>query len=337
MTDRGRAKRSLCSGRHWLVAAVAMPLSPLLFGVSVQQNQTWHACVARHGSPVTPMHGPCAGTYSWMALATLGFWLLALAATLTGTVIGVVEGRHRRRFAHSRWFSMTVVGLCAPWALLAYAVGYGLGRLLPARRPNQVQEARRGGWQQAVHLYAALASGQHPPVVYAPDLPNAGIVYMDVPFRYSRFFAVDVAYQPGAMLAVGPPGFVAGAAIGRLIGTSIGYARAASLSRRQWRGHHIARVVVSATTTWCQVGGRWLRFDHTTRSSTTGWAQTSGPSSRSPTSRRCGCTARRPGAMRCYSRTCVTVRLGRQLRSFVHFSGPGTTIEAVYTDGNRRR
>src|SRR5207248_8970727 len=72
----------------------------------------------------------------------------------------------------------------------------------------------------------------------------------------------DVTYQPGGMVAVGPPGFVAGAAVGRLIGAGIGYARAASLSRRQWRGHDLARVVVDTTATWCQVRGRWLRYDH---------------------------------------------------------------------------
>jgi hypothetical protein len=38
--------------------------------------------------------------------------------------------------------------------------------------------------------------------------------------RYSRFYAMDVTYRPGSLVAVGSPGFVAGAAIGRLIGTT---------------------------------------------------------------------------------------------------------------------
>ena len=262
MTDQRRAMRSRRSGPHWLFTAVAAPLSPLLLGVAVRQNEAWHACLARHGSPATPTQGPCAATYSWLAVATLGFWVLALAVTATGVVIGVVEGRSRRRFAHGRWISMSVVGLCAPWALLAYALGYGLGRLLPAPRLNPVEQAHQGGWQEAVRLYAALAGGQEPQAVFAPDVQAGGTVYMDVPFRYSRFYAMDVTYRPGGMFVVGSPGVVAGAAIGRLIGTSIGYARAASLSRRQWRGHDLARVVVTATTTWCRVRGRWLRFDH---------------------------------------------------------------------------
>jgi hypothetical protein len=127
--------------------------------------------------------------------------------------------------------------------------------------PRTGRRAYRGGWQQAVQLYAALAHGQPLPTVLAPDFAG-GAVYLDVPFTYARFFAMDVTYQPGGMVVIGSPGFVAGAAIGRLIGTSIGYARAASLSRRQWRGHQPARVVVTATSTWCQVGGRWICFDH---------------------------------------------------------------------------
>jgi hypothetical protein len=202
------------------------------------------------------MQGPCAGTYSWLAVATLGFWALAVAVTVTGVVIGVVEGRRRRRFAHGRRISMSVVGLCAPWALAAYALAYGLGRLLPV-------PPRWGGWQQAVQLYAALAGGQPPPKVFAPDLHDAGPVYMDVPLRYSRYYRMDVRYQPGGMIAFGSPNFVAGAMIGHSVGASIGRLRATTLSRLQWRGHHVARVVVTATATWCQVQGQWLAFHHT--------------------------------------------------------------------------
>ncbi|WP_281901567.1 hypothetical protein [Phytohabitans aurantiacus] len=199
-----------------------------------------------------------AGPYSYRAVATLGFWALALTTAGTAVVIGVVEGRERRRFAHGRWISVSLVGLCAPWTLFAYVLGNGMGRLLP------IPGARLGerGWQEAVRLYTHLASGYQPPVVHAPDVGAGSAVYMDVPFNYARFYAADVAYRPGSMVAVGPPGFVAGAAIGRLIGTTIGYARAAGLSQRRWRGHRPARVVVTATTTWCKVSGRWLGFDH---------------------------------------------------------------------------
>jgi hypothetical protein len=123
-------------------------------------------------------------------------------------------------------------------------------------------DERLAAWRQAVHLYASLASGQPPPQVVAADLPPGGGFYMDVPFRLSRYFSMDVTYEPGGMVAVGSPAVVAGAAIGRLIATSIGHMRAASASRPQWRGHHQARVVVTDSATWCGVVGRWLCFDH---------------------------------------------------------------------------
>jgi hypothetical protein len=226
------------AGRYWVAAAVAMPLSPLLLTIAVVN----------------------AGPYPWRTVVVLGFWALTLTTAVAALVIGVAEGRQRRRFAHGRWISTSLVGLCAPWTLLAYVLGNGIGRLLPTPGTNPGER----GWHEAARLYARLASGHEPPVVHAPDLGAGNAVHMDVPFNYARFYATDVTYRPGSMLAVGPPGFVAGAAIGRLIGTSIGYARAASLSRRRWRGHRPTRVVVTATTTWCQVSGRWLAFDHNT-------------------------------------------------------------------------
>lgn len=264
MTDLGRIKRPRHGGRHWLVAALVLPVSPLLFGVAAGLNEAGHACQVRHGSAATPTPPPCAAEHTGATLVALGFWAVALAAVVTGVVLGMAEGRGRRLFARGRWFSMGVVGVCAPWALAAYALGYGIGRLRPSGRLPRVEQDRHGGWWQAVQLYAALAGGQQPPAVFAPDLADAGTIYMDVSMRYSRFYGMDVTYQPGGLVAVGSPGFVAGAAIGRLIGASVGYARAASLSRRRWRGHRPARIVVTATATWCQTGGRWLRFDHDT-------------------------------------------------------------------------
>lgn len=261
MTNQSPETRQVRPGRNWVFAAATLPLAPLLLGIAVLENHGWRGCVDRQdGQP------PCSSSSASFALATLGFWALTLASTVIGLVVGVSEGRRRRGFAQRRWISMTVIGLVAPWALLTYALGYGLGRLLPARHPSAVgsahHAANNGGLQQAVQLYQALAGGQPPPAMYTPDLPAAGTVYMDMPFRFSRFFASDVTYRSGGMIAIGSPSFVAGAAFGRLIGTSIGYARAASLSRRQWRGHDLARVVVDASSTWCLVRGQWLRFDH---------------------------------------------------------------------------
>jgi hypothetical protein len=63
MTNHGPTKRAQPGGQHWLFTAVAMPPSPLLSGVTVQQNQAWHACVARHAPLAAPTHGPCAAPY----------------------------------------------------------------------------------------------------------------------------------------------------------------------------------------------------------------------------------------------------------------------------------
>jgi len=88
MNDQRLAKRSRHSGRHWLFTAMAIPLSPLMFGVAVQQNQAWHACVARHSLPVAPTQGPCAANYFWLGLTMvavhLGQGLVRLVGSLKG-------------------------------------------------------------------------------------------------------------------------------------------------------------------------------------------------------------------------------------------------------------
>lgn len=261
MTNQPSGTRRARPGRKWVFAAATLPPPVLLLGFAVLENHGWRGCIDRQDG-----QQPCSPSSPWFALATLGFWAFAVASTVIGLVVGVSEGRGRRGFAQRRWISMTVVGLVAPWALLTYALGYELGRLLPARHPSLPGSARHatsnGGWQQAVQLYQALAGGLPPPAVYARDLPAGGHVYLDVPFRFSRLFAMEVAYRPGGMIAIGPPGLVVGAAVGRLIGTTIGYAQAARLSSREWRGHDVARVVVDASATWCLVRGQWLRFDH---------------------------------------------------------------------------
>src|SRR5690349_14693804 len=109
MTDQGRARRARRDGRHWLVAALVLPVSPLLFGVAAALNEAWQACQVRHGSTPTPAPPACAAEHAGATLTSLGFWVVALAATVTALVLGVVEGHGRRRFAHGRWFSFGVV------------------------------------------------------------------------------------------------------------------------------------------------------------------------------------------------------------------------------------
>src|SRR5690242_14594092 len=97
MTNQPPANRPPRRGRHWVVAAATMPLSPLLLGASLLANNRGHGCVTHAGAQ------PACSSSVWAALATLGFWALALAATVTGLVVGLVEGRVRRRFAYGRW------------------------------------------------------------------------------------------------------------------------------------------------------------------------------------------------------------------------------------------
>jgi len=71
-------------GRHWLVAALVLPVSPLLFVVAVGLNEAWHACQIQHGSPAMPAPPSCAAEHAGATLAALGFWVVALAASVIG-------------------------------------------------------------------------------------------------------------------------------------------------------------------------------------------------------------------------------------------------------------
>ena len=255
----GAARRP---GRHWVFTAVVMPLNPLAWWAQVVYGNRWESCVTDHpGAKDQAFAGPCGGSYTVVLFALLA--LLALTAAIAiGFFIGISEGRHRRRFAYGRWVCAVVIGLSSPPAMLLYALGYGLGRLLPAPRPDPLAAAHQEGWRSAVNLYAALVAGQPPQQVLAPGFFTTEPLHLDTTMTYARYYGMDVTFQPGATFPLGSPGFVAGAAIGNLIGNSIGRSQAAETARTQWREHRTVRVVVTARTTWCCVDGRWLSFDH---------------------------------------------------------------------------
>jgi hypothetical protein len=229
------------------------------------------ACIAEHGpesaARVDGVAGPCLATTLWGSGLSLAY-LVALVATLVvGLVLGVVDGRRRRRFAYGRWVCIVLVGLSAPWALVAYALAFGLGRLLPAHRapafrPHPGAVALHHGWVEAVRLYQQLGTGAPPPPLVVPGFIGPGRVYLDAPLTYSRYYGTTVTYGQTSTFAYGSPSVVVGAAVGDLIGNSVARSRAASLARAQWREFAHARVVVTETTTWCSLGGRWLAFDH---------------------------------------------------------------------------
>ncbi|TDC38845.1 hypothetical protein [Micromonospora sp. KC213] len=173
----------------------------------------------------------------WTFLVRLGYVAITAATIIVGVTLGIIDGRRRRRFAYGRWVCVVVVGLTGPWPLFAYALGYGLGRLLPARhppthRPHPSVGAAQQGWIEAVHLHRRLVAGEPPPTVMAPGFIGPGPVHLDAPFTYSRFYGTTVTYGQSSTVAFGPPAVVVGAAVGDLIGNSIARARAASLA--QW-------------------------------------------------------------------------------------------------------
>ena len=256
------------SGRHWVVTAVGMAASPLLLWLASHLIGVHKECLRIHGAAsnqtVDGVAGPCVSGELAAGATVVAFYAVVLVGTLVGVVVGVVEGRQRRRFAHGRWISAVAVGLCAPWALLAYGLGYGLGRLLPAPRPPEPPRsdpALERGWETAQQLYARLSSGQAPPVVTSGFLIDE-TVHMDVPFLYARYYGMNVTYGQTSTLAVGSPLFVAGAMVGNAIGNASARSQAARLAASQWREHCHPRVVVTSTATWCCVNGKWLRFDH---------------------------------------------------------------------------
>lgn len=251
-----------------MVTATGMLLAPMLVALLVHLGQQYEACIGRHGPPPNKLNdvsAPCYRVALWTGILLLAFYAVVLATSVTGFILGVVEGRRRYRFAYGRWLCVVVIGISGPWALLAYALAYGLGRLLPARRPRKPppsEVALQHGWQQALHLYQRLARGEPPPTVIAPGFLGPGAVYLDAPLHYSRFYGTTVTYGQSWTYAYGSPAFVTGALVGNLIGNSIARTQAANLARPQWREFTFARVVVTPTTTWCCVNGQWLAFDH---------------------------------------------------------------------------
>src|SRR5438045_2960592 len=87
MPNQEIASRTRRGGRHWVFAAGVAVLSAGLLWVAVHQERAWHACLGRHASSATPARGSCAATYSWLALSTVGLWMLAIVVTVTGGAV----------------------------------------------------------------------------------------------------------------------------------------------------------------------------------------------------------------------------------------------------------
>ncbi|MET7706024.1 hypothetical protein [Micromonospora sp. NPDC005413] len=114
--------------RHWTFTAVAAALATpaLWWGVDRSYRST-EKCLRAHGSSIndseTDIPDACSEVSALLALLVLIATAYVAATAITGLGVGAAEGRHRRGFGHRRWFTVTVVGVAATWALATYAAG----------------------------------------------------------------------------------------------------------------------------------------------------------------------------------------------------------------------
>lgn len=244
-------------GGHWVFTAVTSLLTLLSIILIVQGWSDFESCY-RPPEPCEP-----SGRILLTSMLSLGLLAAVPVTMFIGLCVGVSEGRRRHPFAHRRFVAAVIVGVCTPWALAAYAVGYGGGRLLPRHVtpvPEHVRAAEEG-FQAAVSLYGILAAGHRPLPVVSPFVGGAP-AFLDATFGYARYYGMDVSYTTGGRFAYGSPGFVAGTMLAGMAADAATAARARRMAQAQWREHTASHVVVTATTTWCEISGRWLRFDH---------------------------------------------------------------------------
>ncbi|MFD6661146.1 hypothetical protein ACFWDK_02070 [Micromonospora chalcea] len=271
MTEGAALVRSFASpppqSRHWTftAAATAVVTPALVWGID-RSYRSMDRCLRDRGlrisDPDLDMPEACAG--SSVLLGTLALVAIAyLAATLiTGLCVGVWEGRRRRGFGCRRWLVVAVVGLAAPWALVTYAAGYGIGRLFPPPAVSPVSTAWTDGIDAARRTLEFLSQGGQPGSVPAPGFFTDEPVYLDAQLHYARHYGSTVSYQQTSTVAFGSTAFVTGALLANAVGNASARSRAERLARPQWREHQLTRVMLTPTRTWCHSFGRWLSFDH---------------------------------------------------------------------------
>ncbi|SCE66474.1 hypothetical protein GA0074695_0144 [Micromonospora viridifaciens] len=252
------------TSRHWTFTAVATAVATpaLVWGVDRSYRST-ERCLQAHGSSISDSEAEipdaCSEISALLALLILVATAYAAATAITGLCVGVAEGRRRRGFGHRRWFTVTIVGVAAPWALATYAAGYGIGRLL---QPPAVDPSWADGRDAARRTLEFLAKGGQPGTVPTPGFLTEEPVHLDARLHYARHYGTVVTYHQTSALAFGSAAFVTGALLANAVGNSNARSRAERLARPQWRDHELTRVVLTPTRTWCYSFGRWLSFDH---------------------------------------------------------------------------
>jgi hypothetical protein len=118
----------------WIVAAVlAWTVNPIALVITVVPSGLGRDC----SSPTdVPPGCPQAGLTVLAAMMMLAAWLLFTG--LIGLVFGVIEGCHLR-FVKGHVVPAVLVAVAMPWAMAAFALGAGVGRLAATfiDRPRQ--------------------------------------------------------------------------------------------------------------------------------------------------------------------------------------------------------
>jgi len=114
----------------WIIGTVAAwMVTPVLLFMLVLTTGWGHDCTPPPGEPdYVPEGCPREGIGAFASVSMLGMWIVV--TVIVAVVIGVFEGRFRR-FAYRRRTCAVLLTIAAPWAMVAYAVGNGLGRLSP--------------------------------------------------------------------------------------------------------------------------------------------------------------------------------------------------------------
>jgi hypothetical protein len=269
----GSAGRPLGSngraGTHWVITVILVLFTvPPLAWLTLLARSNYLRCLdsSAPGSSQAGDVDPGACTPAEVSyILPLRFLLVVITVTAIGGLIaGMIEGLQRWKFASGRRVCAVVLGVAQPLALASYAIGYGISRFLPKRKPKSVpiDPALQQGWLTAIRLFSALERGEEPPTILAPGYARSDRVYLDAPFNYARYYETDVTYSKRHVMASGPPLFVAGTMISDAIANGAEASRARALAAPQWREHRTARVIVTASATLCAVNGRWLEFPH---------------------------------------------------------------------------
>ncbi|WP_017540123.1 hypothetical protein [Nocardiopsis halophila] len=134
-----------------------------------------------------------------------------------------------------------------------------------APQGRQASDMWQTGWESGVDLREALLSGMElPELPFVPVRLEPGEVpHAEVVADYSRFYAMDVAYQQSNGLYFGSPLFVAAGLTAQAIGNASARSRAQAMAAPQWREFQRVTVYVTSRRLLALIDGtRWLSWWH---------------------------------------------------------------------------